>query len=85
MSFVKDLINRRTDGAAEGEQTLLADATYRHNLKGALRDLRLLHTLVSEGYRFEDAMANEHMEAMHKAIACLENHFARVLGDGARK
>lgn len=78
MSMVKNLIQKRTDEKNSGDmETLLSDAALRHDIKASLRDLKMLCTLIQDGYKFDDDMAKEHVKGMSKALSTLDDFFGK--------
>ena len=60
----------------DGENATKAAIKRRHDIRSALRTLDLCVKALTSGYRFEDAQATAKIEAVSRAIQCLEREFS---------
>ena len=72
MNYVKRLKE------AKARQGSDSDASKRrHDMVGAIRDLKLLHQLLLEGYRFEDENAQAYLDRMGACISIVEDNLTQ--------
>lgn len=72
MGFMADLKKKRLNEDVHGTDEQIASNFRKHELRSAVNTLRILCELIAKGYRFDDAAAEENIDAMRKAIEDLE-------------
>ena len=54
-----------------------------HDLREAVRTLRLVYQDIEGGYRFADDVAQAKLAAFNKSVTCLESNLAKILASVA--